>query len=239
MGDGHQSVEFTAQFPQSGRVWCATAAGHLDTAASAVRLVSCSSCLAAQQVSHLLGVEQAWDAQVVGLLVTAGGRCQVPKDEPSKMTWSNSASAPRTRSRSPARSSRPCASRRLRAPRRRARRIPGARLAQHVVALGLHLAGQQQAGWAPTAGRCWRSHPPGASARTGRWPGRRTAVSRHSCAYTPTDRRGTSTPSDTMRTATNHRLVPSEYWLIRSEAPGSSESTTVGASPVILMSRSA
>ena len=58
-------------------------------------------------------------------------------------------------------------------------------------------------------------------------------------AYTPTASRGTSTPSDTMRTATSQRLVSAENRLMRSEDPGSSESTTVGASPVIFVSRSA
>ena len=42
---------------------------------------------------------------------------------------------------------------------------------------------------------------------------------------TPTAKRGTSTPSDTMRTATNQRLLPAAYWLMRVEDPGSSGST--------------
>ena len=46
-------------------------------------------------------------------------------------------------------------------------------------------------------------------------------------AYTPTDRRGTSTPSDTMRTATIHSSRDAENSSMRSEAPASSESTTV------------
>ena len=58
-------------------------------------------------------------------------------------------------------------------------------------------------------------------------------------AYTPTASRGTSTPSETIRTATSQVDVDSENALIRSEAVGSSESTTVGVSPVILRSRSA
>ncbi len=52
-------------------------------------------------------------------------------------------------------------------------------------------------------------------------------------AYTPTARRGTSTPSDTMRTATIQRSVP---WLKVSmflDAPTSSERTTVALLPVI------
>ena len=52
-------------------------------------------------------------------------------------------------------------------------------------------------------------------------------------AYTPTARRGTSTPSDTMRTATIHRESPSLNSSIRLEAPVSSESTTVALVPVI------
>lgn len=42
-----------------------------------------------------------------------------------------------------------------------------------------------------------------------------------------------------MRTATSHRDVPAENCEMRSDAPLSSESTTVGASPVIVVSRSA
>ena len=58
-------------------------------------------------------------------------------------------------------------------------------------------------------------------------------------AYTPTASRGTSTPSDTIRTATSQRLVAAENAVMRAEEPGSSDSTTVGASPVIVVSRSA
>lgn len=46
-------------------------------------------------------------------------------------------------------------------------------------------------------------------------------------AYTPTAKRGTSTPSETMRTATIHSSVLAENSLMRSDAPASSESTTV------------
>ena len=53
-------------------------------------------------------------------------------------------------------------------------------------------------------------------------------------AYTPTASRGTSTPSDTIRTATSQRRVPAENAAMRAEEPGSSESTTVGVSPVIV-----
>ena len=58
-------------------------------------------------------------------------------------------------------------------------------------------------------------------------------------AYTPTAKRGTSTPSDTMRTATIHRLLLSRKSSILADASRSSESTTVGFSPVILCSFSA
>ena len=47
-------------------------------------------------------------------------------------------------------------------------------------------------------------------------------------AYTPTARRGTSTPSDTIRTATIHRFSDSVKSAIRFDAAFSSESTTVG-----------
>lgn len=52
-------------------------------------------------------------------------------------------------------------------------------------------------------------------------------------AYTPTASRGTSTPSDTMRTATIHRSSPALKSSILLEAPASSERTTVAALPVI------
>lgn len=52
-------------------------------------------------------------------------------------------------------------------------------------------------------------------------------------AYTPTASRGTSTPSDTMRTATIHRSVLALKSSMFFEAPVSSESTTVGLLPVI------
>ncbi len=52
-------------------------------------------------------------------------------------------------------------------------------------------------------------------------------------AYTPTARRGTSTPSDTIRTATIHRSVLLLNSSIRSEAPESSDSTRVALVPVI------
>ena len=58
-------------------------------------------------------------------------------------------------------------------------------------------------------------------------------------AYTPTASRGTSTPSDTMRTATIQRAVDwanAEIFLL---AVGSSESTTAGRSPLILRSSAA
>ena len=51
-------------------------------------------------------------------------------------------------------------------------------------------------------------------------------------AYTPTASRGTSTPSETIRTATIQRDVPWANSSIRAEAPLSSESTTVAGSPV-------
>ncbi len=52
-------------------------------------------------------------------------------------------------------------------------------------------------------------------------------------AYTPTARRGTSTPSDTMRTATIQRSSPALKSSIRFDAPVSSDSTTVGLWPVM------
>ena len=49
-------------------------------------------------------------------------------------------------------------------------------------------------------------------------------------------RRGTSTPSLTMRTATIQRSLPAEKALIFELALGSSESTTVGLRPVMASS---
>lgn len=53
-------------------------------------------------------------------------------------------------------------------------------------------------------------------------------------AYTPTASRGTSTPSDTMRTATSQRLLPSENCEMRADAVGSSDRMTVASSPVMV-----
>ena len=39
-----------------------------------------------------------------------------------------------------------------------------------------------------------------------------------------------------MRTATSHRLVLSANWVMRVDDPGSSDSTSVGASEVIVVS---
>ena len=47
---------------------------------------------------------------------------------------------------------------------------------------------------------------------------------------------GVAACSETIRTATSHRLVPASNSLIRFEDPGSSESTSVGASPVMAVS---
>ena len=59
-------------------------------------------------------------------------------------------------------------------------------------------------------------------------------------AYTPTARRGTSTPSETMRTATIQRSCSeAEKRSIRSEAVLSSERIRAGFCPVILSSRAA
>ncbi len=53
-------------------------------------------------------------------------------------------------------------------------------------------------------------------------------------AYTPTPRRGMSTPSDTMRTATIQRDSDEANSEMRSLAAFSSERTTVGFCPVML-----
>ena len=58
-------------------------------------------------------------------------------------------------------------------------------------------------------------------------------------AHTPTARRGTSTPSETIRTATSQRLSESVKVAIFFDAPFSSDSTTVGASPLIFFSSAA
>lgn len=51
-------------------------------------------------------------------------------------------------------------------------------------------------------------------------------------AYTPTASRGTSTPSDTIRTATIQRDSSPLNWSIFLDAAFSSERTTVADSPV-------
>ncbi len=51
-------------------------------------------------------------------------------------------------------------------------------------------------------------------------------------AYTPTARRGMSTPSETMRTATSHSSSEAANFAIRSEDPASSESTICALLPV-------
>ena len=58
-------------------------------------------------------------------------------------------------------------------------------------------------------------------------------------AYTPTASRGTSTPSDTIRTATIQRAWESVNVAIFFDAAFSSDSTTVGASPETCLSRAA
>ncbi|GAB3872793.1 hypothetical protein GCM10027610_138830 [Dactylosporangium cerinum] len=52
-------------------------------------------------------------------------------------------------------------------------------------------------------------------------------------AYTPTARRGMSTPSDTMRTATIQRSLDAEKVAMRPEEPWSSDRTTTAFSPVM------
>ena len=58
-------------------------------------------------------------------------------------------------------------------------------------------------------------------------------------AYTPTRRRGTSTPSETISTETSQGAEPAEKRAIRADASAASECTMSGRSPVIRASRSA
>ena len=88
-----------------------------------------------------------------------------------------------------------------------------------------------------TLGRNTLAVSPGRRARTNR----PTACAKNNgvdalVAYTPTASRGTSTPSDTIRTATSQRDCVAANSAIRPDAFGSSESTTVGCSPVITSS---
>ena len=78
--------------------------------------------------------------------------------------------------------------------------------AEHVVALDLHLGGEAEQVAAPTAGTPTPSRRGCGPARSGRRPGRRTAASRSSWRRRRPRAAGTSTPSDTIRTATIHRL---------------------------------
>ena len=68
---------------------------------------------------------------------------------------------------------------------------------------------------------------------------RKKSSVRASVAYTPTRRRGTSTPSETISTDTSHGAEPAEKRAIRADASGASECTMSGRSPVIRASRSA
>ena len=73
---------------------------------------------------------------------------------------------------------------------------------------------------APTAGRPTRSRPDAGPARTAPPPGRRTAVSRSRWRRRRRTSRGTSTPSETIRTATIQRSSPAAKASIRALAPG-------------------
>ena len=68
---------------------------------------------------------------------------------------------------------------------------------------------------------------------------RKNSSVRELVAYTPTRRRGTSTPSDTISTDTSHGSALAEKRAIRWEASAASECTTSGRSPVIRASRPA
>ena len=108
------------------------------------------------------------------------------------------------------------------------------RLAEDVVALRLEFAGQLRR-FGTDGGRRWPSSP-GRRERTNRpiaWA-KNNGVEGTGGVDAHRQAGHVDTP-DTMRTATSQRLVPSENWLIRSEEPGSSDSTTVGASPVIVV----
>ena len=81
-----------------------------------------------------------------------------------------------------------------------------------------------------TLGRNTLAVSPGRRARTNRpmaWA--KNSGVEALVAYTPTASRGTSTPSDTIRTATIQRSSESANSAIRPDAFGSSESTTTGS----------
>ena len=84
------------------------------------------------------------------------------------------------------------------------------------------------------AGRRWPSHPGGGSERTGLSPGRRTTASRHWWRRRPPSGGGVDTLGHHA-----HRHQPATGALGELADPvrgtGSSDSTTVGASPVIVV----
>ena len=82
-----------------------------------------------------------------------------------------------------------------------------------VVALDLQLGGEARAAPARWAGRSTPSPRAAGPGRTGRRPGRRTAGWTSRWRRRPTASRGTSTPSETIRTATIQRCSPSRELL--------------------------
>ena len=93
---------------------------------------------------------------------------------------------------------------------------------------------RSRAGAAPTAGTPTRSRRAAGPGRTGRPPGRRTAASTSTSRRRRRRAAGTSTPSETIRTATIQRCVARGELLDPLRRPGSSESTTSALSPVIV-----
>ena len=225
VGDRDQRVELAAQLAQlpmgrHRRSGCLHRGG---------RFCSCSSCRRLQQVAHLLGVEQPGDAEVVGLLVAAGRGRRAERRPVEDDLVEFGVGAQRGRSRSSA-SLVSSAVLRRRGRRPADRRPVAVRLARARGCAGLPARWPAAAGWAPTAGRCWRSRPGGATARTGRSPARRTAAS------TRWWRRRRPTAGARRRPRTPSAPRPASGWcrrrtsLMRAEDPGSSDSTTVGAS---------
>ena len=186
-----------------------------------------------QQHRHLVGGEQPGQAEVLLLLGRAGLRAAVPNEAPSKITWSSSAVADSASKRFVQLAAgvlgllRP-----LQQLVVEPVRVLAARRARGRAAASISLASPSRCG---TLGRNTLAVSPGRRARTNRpiawakYSGVEALV-----AYTPTDSRGMSTPSDTIRTATSQRsLGRRRTSAIRADAPASSESTTTAFSPVI------
>jgi hypothetical protein len=213
VGDRHERVELAAKLPQ---LPMRRRPRHPTRRGALCQLFFLP---APQQVSHLFRVEQAGDTEVVGLLLAPRRRRRAERGSVEDHLVQFGIGAQRFEAvvqfTGFGLASLDVLLVFLRLP---------VWLAQHMVALRFHLAGQQQQVRHRRQEDARRltgpAGPDEPADRLGEEQRRRRAGRVHPD--------GTSTPSDTIRTATSHGLVPAEYSAIRAEEPGSSESTTVG-----------